>query len=327
MRRITLLILVAAGVLRFAPRQTLLAEQTEPIKPIPRAANLDVHRVALGARLFADVRLSRDERSSCSSCHPLSRAGMDGVALAPRPSGTPGIRNTPTIFNVGFSPTLNWDGLANTLERHAELLLQEGGLMGVTWPEVLSRLGRDSSYVSGFKAAYPPGLTRFSVVDAIANFERSLLTPNSRFDLYLRGERTALSTQEQEGYRFFKAYGCVSCHQGVNMGGNLYQKFGIFEEMIPGSRAQEDEGRFRITKVPRDRYVFRVPSLRNVALTSPYFHDGRESSLKGAVETMAKAQLGRKLETNEIARLVDFLQTLTGEYRGKMLTAASEERR
>jgi cytochrome c peroxidase len=160
------------------------------------------------------------------------------------------------------------------------------------------------------------------VLDAIASFERSLLTPDSRFDRFLRGDRDALTRAEKEGYRLFKAYGCVSCHEGANIGGNLYQKFGVFEERIPGERSPLDLGRFQITKVPRDRHVFRVPSLRNVVVTAPYLHDGREHDLEGAVKTMAKAQLGRRIREDEIRRDVAFLKTLTGKYRGKILAAA-----
>ena len=195
--------------------------------------------------------------------------------------------------------------------------------MGITWPALLAKVGRDSGYVSEFRSAYPRGATRTAVLDAIATFERSLLTPNSRFDRYLRGEREVLTPSEKEGYRLFKAYGCVSCHQGVNIGGNLYQKFGVFEDMIPAETFPMDLGRFRITKVPRDRHVFRVPSLRNVGVTAPYFHDGHEPVLQKAVETMARAQLGRKLNENEISRLVAYLKTLTGEYKGTMLTRPS----
>jgi cytochrome c peroxidase len=159
-------------------------------------------------------------------------------------------------------------------------------------------------------------------LDALASFERSLLTPNSRFDRYLRGEQDALTEPEQQGYQLFKSYGCVACHQGINIGGNMYQKFGVFQEP-GGSRTPAmvvDLGRYQITKVPRDREVFRVPSLRNVAATAPYFHDGRARTIEDAVETMARAQLGRALTPEEIKLIVQFLRTLTGEYHGRPVT-------
>jgi len=290
----------------------------KPILPIPLSLALDPHRVALGARLFADVRLSHDNTRACTTCHPLERGGMDGQPRAVAADGTRHLRNTPTVFNVGLNAVFNWDGSATTLEAHAERVLLHPDLMRTTWPELLAKLQADADYRSGFTTAYPEGLTPATVVDALASYERSLLTPNSRFDRYLRGEHHALTAPEQQGYRLFTAYGCVACHQGVNIGGNMYQKFGIFVE--PGGdspAAVVDLGRYAVTGVPRDRRVFRVPSLRNVAVTAPYFHDGRARTLVDAVDTMAKVQLGITLTPEEIGVLVQFLQALTGEYRGR----------
>jgi cytochrome c peroxidase len=196
--------------------------------------------------------------------------------------------------------------------------------MNMEWRELMARIGADSRYRSMFKAAYREGPTPSNLVNAIAVFERSLVTPDCRFDDYLRGKREALSAPEKEGYRLFKAFGCVSCHQGVNIGGNLYQKFGVFKEMLPRKHHSDDPGRFRITRAPRDEHVFRVPSLRNVAITGPYFHDGREPVLEKAVDTMAKAQLGRNLTEDEISKIVGFLKTLTGKYHGRPLTGPAK---
>jgi len=294
----------------------------EPILPLPLSLALDPPRVALGARLFADVRLSHDNTRACTTCHPLERGGMDGRPRALAASGTLPLRNTPTIFNVGLNASLNWDGSAPTLEAHAELVLLSPNLMQTTWPELLAKLQADADYVTNFKTAYAAGLTPTTVVDALASFERSLLTPNAPFDRYLRGERQALTAPQQQGYRLFKSYGCVTCHQGINIGGNMYQKFGVFVETGARSPTEVvDLGRYAITKVPRDRTVFRVPSLRNVAVTAPYFHDGRARSLADAVETMARVQLGRTLTHEETDVLVQFLYTLTGEYQGRPVTA------
>jgi cytochrome c peroxidase len=165
------------------------------------------------------------------------------------------------------------------------------------------------------------------VLDSLATYERSLITPNARFDRYLRGEHQALTAEEQRGYQLFKSYGCVACHQGVNVGGNLFQKFGIFPAMVgqapPGT--EPDPGRFGVTGVARDRWVFRVPSLRNVVLTAPYFHDGRAPTLEDAVDTMARVQLGRTLTGEEIGLIVQFLHTLTGDYEGRSLADAARE--
>jgi cytochrome c peroxidase len=299
----------------------------EPITPIPLSVELDPRRVALGERLFNDVRLSRDQDRSCSTCHPLSRAGMDGLPVARLIGGAPYPRNTPTVFNVGLNFAYNWDGSANSLTEHADRLLVNPNVMNMVWPELITRLRAEDSYVSQFHAAYPDGLTRGNAVDAIAAFERSLITPNSRFDRYLRGERQALTDRERQGYRLFKAYGCVSCHQGVNVGGNLYQKFGMFEDTTRTKRGDMDPGRIRVTNVSRDRRVFRVPSLRNVAETAPYFHDGREANLENAIEIMAKAQLRASLTREEISRIADFLRTLTGEYRGNLVQSRQAELR
>ena len=273
------------------PPEPPAAGAQEPITPIPLSVALDPQRVALGERLFHDVRLSHDNTRACATCHPLQRGGMDGHPRAITADGTLHPRNTPTIFNVGLNASLNWDGIATTLEAHAEIVLLHPSLMNTTWPELLAKLQADADYVTRFNTAYAAGLTPANVLDALASFERSLLTPNARFDRYLRGELQALTAPEQQGYRLFKSYGCVACHQGINIGGNMYQKFGIFEETGDGESpaALVDLGRYAVTKVARDRAVFRVPSLRNVAVTAPYFHDGRAATLEDAVETMAQS--------------------------------------
>jgi cytochrome c peroxidase len=301
------------------PPKPPAAEPQEPIPPIPLSPALDPKRVALGKRLFHDVRLSHGNTHSCAACHPLERGGMDGRPRAITANGTLHRRNTPTIFNVGLHASLNWDGIVDTLEAQAELVLLHPLLMNTTWPELLAKLQADADYVRHFNAAYEGGLIAANVLDALASFERSLLTPNSRFDRYLRGERQALTASEQQGYRLFKSYGCVSCHQGIDMGGNIYQKFGVFEEPVNAKRptAVADLGRYHVTKAPRDREVFRVPSLRNVAVTGPYFHDGRARTLDEAVETMARVQLGRTLTMEEVQLIVQFLHTLTGDYQGQ----------
>ena len=252
---------------------------------------------------------------------------MDGQSHAKTANGTAVLRNTPTIFNAGLNASYNWDGMVNTLEAHAEIDLLHPSLMHTTWPELLAKLQADADYVTRFNTAYAGGLTPAHVLDALTSFERSLLTPNARFDRYLRGELPALTAAEQQGYRLFKSYGCVACHQGMNIGGNMYQKFGIFAapDGLGSPAAVVDLGRYFATKVPRDREVFRVPSLRNVAVTAPYFHDGRAPTLEGAVETMARVQLGRTLTPEEIGLIVQFLQTLTGEYRGCPVATSGEE--
>jgi cytochrome c peroxidase len=299
------------------------AQPSEPIVPIPLGIASDAKRAAIGERLFHDRRVSKDQNESCATCHPLKQGGMDSLPVAVRPDGSKHLRNTPTVFNVGLSAAYNWDGIANTLEAHADRIVQT--LMKMTWVELIARLSADPAYVSSFKAAYEDGVTRPNILDALAVFEMSLLTPNSRFDRFLRNEHNAMTQRETRGYRLFKRYGCVTCHQGTNMGGNLYQKFGVFEDVAKRNVPPFDQGRIRITNVPRDEQVFRVPSLRNVAVTAPYFHDGREQELPKAVETMGKVQLGQALPREDVDLIVEFLRTLTGEFRGAVLSAPSGE--
>lgn len=297
----------------------------EPISPVPADIALDPARVSLGERLFRDRRLSIDDTRSCATCHPVEKGAMDGRARGIAVDGRPRLRNTPTLFNVGLNTSFNWDGGTSTLEAHAERLLLNPDVMGSTWPALLAKLRADPGYRSAFSSAYPEGITQANLLNALATFERSLVTPNARFDRFLRGETKALTAEERQGYELFKSYGCIACHQGVNVGGNLFQKFGIFQDPDAqrGSKTEVDVGRYAVTKVERDRGVFRVPSLRNVALSAPYFHDGRMPTLEGAVETMARVQLGRALTGQEIGAIVRFLHTLTGEYRNQHTTIAA----
>lgn len=290
----------------------------EPIQPLPLPPVLDRRKVALGERLFHDPRLSRDQSVSCASCHNLKLGGADGKPRSVRPGGALTPVNTPSIFNVAFNFRLFWDGHAGSLEEHIQGPMED---TGTDWQVVLQRLRQDASYVSAFSAAYADGLTVAAVQDALVTFERSLVTPNGRFDRYLRGDRNAITPEEKEGYRLFKAYGCAACHQGVNAGGNMYQKVGVIGDYFDKRRdlTPADLGRYNVTGLERDRHMFRVPSLRNVALTAPYLHDGRVKTLEDAVKGMSKFMLGRPIEPREIRLIVQFLHTLNGEYNGQPL--------
>jgi cytochrome c peroxidase len=304
-----------------------LAESQEPLVPLPLHVAADPARVALGERLFHDVRLSGDNAMACATCHRLEHGGADGLPRAMTVTGTLLPRNTPTIFNVAFNTAYNWDGVVRTLEAHAERVLLSPSLMHTTWPALLAKLRTIPDYQVAFTTLYPGGLTPAHVLDALATYERSLVTPNARFDRYLRNQPEALSPVERRGYAIFKAYGCVACHQGVNVGGSMFQKFGIFQEAPapPDLARPVDLGRFLLTQVLRDREVFRVPSLRNVAVTAPYFHDGRAPTLEAAVTIMARVQLGRTLSQEDTHAIVQFLHTLTGEYQGHSLTTVAEK--
>ena len=276
----------------------------EPITAVPQPDPADRRKLALGEALFNDTRLSRDGTVSCASCHDLQSNGAMGSRPVRTPSGQAPRFDTTTVFNAALSFRLNWEGKARTLEAQADDTLKQPDIMASSADEAVAKLRADFAARRAFEAAYGHGPDAASLLDAIAMFERSLLTPDSRFDRWLRGDNTALDATELEGYRLFKAVGCVSCHQGVNIGGNLFQEHGIFRAF--GGPAP---------------VLLRVPSLRNIAATPPYFHDGSAPSLEAAVQTMAAAQLGRDISSTQIGQIVAFLGSLTGQYRGVPVTA------
>jgi cytochrome c peroxidase len=277
---------------------TLTANE-EPITPIPEAPVADPLRLALGESLFGDPRLSHDGTFACSFCHDLHTNGADNAKRATAPDGSKIEFNTPTVFNAALSFRLNWEGNFRSLEAQAQASLENPAVMGTSVEAVLGKLNADPDVVRRFHDAYDRAPDRTSLLDAIATFERSLLTPGSRFDRWLDGDTAALTAEEKNGYGLFKSLGCISCHQGVNVGGNLYQRHGIFRPLAS----------------PKPE-ILRVPSLRNVATTAPYFHDGSAPTLEDAVREMAAAQLDQKLSDQSVHLIVAFLRTLTGNYRG-----------
>jgi cytochrome c peroxidase len=292
----------------------------EPVQPLPRAIEIDPRKVALGARLFHDPRLSADETVACASCHDLEAGGADGRKRPVGIAGRMGTVNTPTVLNSGFAFRQFWDGRAASLEEQIDGPLKSPLEMGSTWELVLERISADPEYRSAFEALYPAGIDEASVKDAIASFERSLITPDSRLDRHLRGETQALSPVEQRGYGLFKQYGCIGCHQGMLLGGNMFQRLGIVRDYFAdrGSIEIADLGRYNVTGDETDRHVFKVPSLRNVALTAPYFHDGSAETLQEAIRVMARYQLGREIPEPEVSSIAAFLETLTGELRSPL---------
>lgn len=298
----------------------------EPIAPITGTGPSDQAKIALGESLFNDVRLSHDDVIACSGCHRLDLSGDDGRARSTAADGGQLDFNAPTVFSAALNFRLNWRGNFRTVEQQNEAVLLDDRLMNTSWEELLPKLRSDPDYSRRFVTLYGAAPGRTDVLDALAIFQRSLITPNARFDRYLKGERDTITADEEHGYQLFKAYGCIACHQGANVGGNLFQQFGIFRNPFAGQKnvTQADLGRFAITGVESDRHVFRVPSLRNVAVTAPYFHDGRTASLADAVKIMARSQLGRELDQRDADLIVKFLATLTGEYRGHPLTSAAD---
>jgi cytochrome c peroxidase len=298
-----------------------ITQTDEPIQPIPQEIAVDLTKVALGEKLFQDVRLSKNNQKSCISCHSFNLGGTDHHAYSIGINGALTEVNTPTVFNIRFNFRFNWDGKFTNLSDHLDALMTNSQVMGVQWPEAIRSLQQVPAYVQSFKQIYPDGLTATNIKEALVAYELSLNTPNARFDRFLRGDKQALSTTEKEGYRLFKTYGCISCHQGVNLGGNMFQPFGVIGNYLAdrGKISKADLGRFNVTNNLADRYLFRVPSLRNVAVTAPYFHDGSAKTLPEAITKMTKYQLGRPLPTEQIKLIAQFLHTLTGEYRGKTL--------
>jgi cytochrome c peroxidase len=277
----------------------------EPVSPLPMPPMGDPRRIALGQRLFEDSLLSRDGSRSCGSCHDIRDNGASRVAHDIGLDGKPLALNTLTIFNAAASFRLSWTGKQRNFEEQAKSSIESPQIMGSTVPDVAAKLGDDPEYQRLFMAAYGRRPDEAAVLDAIAAYERSLLTPGSRFDRWLQGEATALSADELSGYQLFKSLGCVSCHQGVNIGGNLFERHGIFHPL--GSP---------------EPVILRVPSLRNVATTAPYFHDGSAATLEDAVEKMGYAQLNTLLQPDEIRDIVAFLKTLTGTIDGHPVGAA-----
>ena len=287
----------------------------EPIKPLPAEVEVDAAKVSLGRMLFHDPRLSKDGSISCASCHDLRTGGDDGRRVSIGIGGKRGVINSPTVFNAGFNFKQFWDGRATTLAKQIDGPVQSSFEMGSLWPEVVAKLYRDERYPGLFEAIYPDGIDRNSIRDAIAEYVRSLTTPNSRFDQWLNGDDDALDEHEEQGYRLFKSYGCVSCHQGANVGGNMFQVFGVLNEYFKrrGNITEADLGRYNVTGNVADRHSFKVPSLRMAALTAPYLHDGSAATLRDAVDAMFEFQLGREAPDEDKEAIVAFIETLVGE--------------
>ncbi|HTQ03641.1 MAG TPA: cytochrome c peroxidase [Polyangiaceae bacterium] len=291
----------------------------QPIEPLPLEVEVDAPRAALGELLFHEPLLSGDGKLACSDCHKAEHGLADDVALS-RAAGRPESPvNSPTMYNVRFWSKLAWGGRFDSLESHNDALMTNPNVMASSWSGSAERLAKKDGYAERFGAVFKDGLTGDNVRAALVEYERSLVTPNAAFDRYLRGEHDAISPEAKHGYALFKSYGCASCHQGKGVGGNMLQRVGVMRDYFAdrGDVKTPDFGRFNVTKLERDRFVFRVPSLRNVALTAPYFHDGSAATLENAVTVMARYQLGRELEAGDVALLVAFLRSLTGEYRGK----------
>ena len=305
--RLAVCSLAATAGLAFAQ-----AMPNEPLRPLPKESGADPARAGLGRILFHDLRLSRDNTHSCASCHQLTRGGADSKPLSAGPSGILTAFNTPTVYNSALNFRQMWSGRLNSIDGLLEHVFGPPPHQRSHWQMVAARLIGDDDIGARFQRTYGSDISADTVKDALAHYLRSLQTP-SRFDRYLRGELGAISAEEKQGYAKFKGFGCVACHQGVNVGGNMYQKLGAMRELAPEVRATGALGRYEVTRREADRYMLRVPSLRNVALTAPYLHKGTVATLEEAVDAMFKYQLGRRASDQDKQQIVRFLHTLSGE--------------
>ena len=302
----------AAAVLCAAP-----AMATEPVQPIAPAKITNPGQVELGKKLWFDPRLSKSGFISCNSCHNLSMGGSDNLKSSIGDRWQQGPINSPTVLNSSLNLAQFWDGRAKDLKEQAGGPIANPGEMAFTHELAVDLLRSIPQYVQEFKTVFGHDkLTIAEVTTAIAAFEETLVTPNSRFDQWLQGDKKALKNDELAGYKLFKDSGCVACHNGPNLGGNSFQKMGIVEPYKTTSTA---EGRSAVTGNDADRFNFKVPTLRNVELTYPYFHDGSADTLAQAVDVMGRLQLGRKFSDDENGKIVAFLKTLTGDQPQMML--------
>lgn len=322
-----------AGVMSDAERQVLLdwvkqqrlkyyatpdmAEnrRNEPVQPIPESLAVNPQKVALGMRLYHDPRLSGDNSMSCAHCHQLGAGGVDGRKTSQGVGGEIGPINAPTVYNSVFNIEQFWDG------RAPDLQAQAGGpplnpieMASKSWDEITGKLNKDPILTRDFTAVYPQGFSGATITDAIAEFEKTLITPDAPFDNYLRGDDNAITAQQKHGYQLFKENKCATCHTGKILGGRSFEPLGLKKDFGFGEVTAADIGRMNVTKEVRDRLRQKVPTLRNVALTAPYFHRGDVKTLDEAVKQMLKYQVGTTLPQKDVDDIVAFLNTLNGVY-------------
>lgn len=310
-----------AGVVHWVTAQT--ARPSEPVFPLPdKVTDVDPARARLGEKLFADKRFSGDGTVSCQSCHLPHAGGADPRRHSVSAFGKVRELNSPTIFNVRYNTAgLNWTGRTKDLNAQISGSVGNADTMAHDWGKVVQVLAGDPAMVKEFQVVYggDDAVSQKNASDAIVSFERSLVTP-SRFDDWLNGDDKAITAQEKTGYDKFKSNGCVSCHNGINVGGNSLAKFSLIGDYYAdrakkgrGAMVEVDKGRLLVTKKEEDMHVFRVAPLRNVALTAPYFHDGAVDSLDEAIQLMGRHQLGREIPPGDRKDIEAFLRSLTGK--------------
>lgn len=297
----------------------------EPVRPIDTEVEYDEAKAALGFALFHDTRLSVDNTVSCATCHALETAGVDNHQYSHGVDDQLGGVNAPTVYNAVYNFVQFWDGRAKTLaDQAAGPPLNPVEMASTSFDEIIAKLNADKPFAKAFGKVYPDGLTEANITDAIEEFERTLITPNSRFDKWLRGDDSAITAEELAGYELFKKYDCATCHVGPNLGGQSYELMGLRRHYFADRGLEltnEDNGRYKETQVERDRHRFKVPGLRNVEHTWPYYHDGTRHTLDEAVRDMALYQSGVELSEPEVEKIESFLKTLTGEHNGVQITS------
>ena len=299
----------------------------EPVRPVDTYIEYDPAKAELGFDLFHDTRLSVDNTVSCASCHDLATAGVDNHQYSHGVNDLMGGVNAPTVFNAVYNFVQFWDGRAATLAAQAAgPPLNPVEMASSSFDEIIAKLQADKAFAKKFNAVYPDGMTEANLTDAIEHFERTLITPGSRFDKWLMGDDSALTADELEGYELFKKYDCATCHAGKNLGGLSYELMGLRRHYFAErglELTEEDNGRYKETKNERDRHRFKVPGLRNVEHTWPYYHDGTRHTLEEAVLDMGKYQSGVDLTQAEVDKITAYLKTLTGEYKGRPVTTTN----
>ncbi|MDD0823383.1 cytochrome-c peroxidase [Mannheimia sp. AT1] len=307
---------------RFLPKETKGADASRFIQPIPESLPTDPQKVALGHDLFFDGRFSADGSIECHTCHQLDKGGTDRLQTSTGIEGKKGGINAPTVYNAAFNILQFWDGRADSLATQAEGPPLNPVEMGSeNWEDIIAKFEADDEFKQRFLSIYP-NITKETLTDAIAEFEKTLITPNSAFDRYLKGDENAMTEAQKRGYESFQNAKCDTCHTGIAMGGQSFEYMGLYDDYFKARGTPitaDDQGRYSQTKDPRDMHRFKVPTLRNIALTAPYMHDGTITDLKEAVRVMAHYQSGKTLSDQELNDITSFLEALTGEYKGELL--------
>ncbi|WP_018693378.1 cytochrome-c peroxidase [Algicola sagamiensis] len=301
----------------FSPTQYTFQTVEGPIQPLPKELVVDKKWARLGEALFHSTLLSKENDISCASCHFVNEGGDDGLAISIGHQNQSGTRNSPTVLNAVFNFRQFWDGRAASLAEQMDGPIHNPVEMATSWQEVIEKLNKDSYYRSAFYKLSPEGINQKNMKRALVTYLESLITPDAAFDRYLLGDQTALNEQQKRGWEKFQSFGCITCHQGVNIGGNFYQKLGRVD-LVP-EKLLNDKGLQEFTKQENHAFLFKVPSLRNVAKTAPYFHNGTVKELQEAIRIMGRSQLGMELADQDVADIEALLHSFSGELMSQAL--------